>query len=172
LLVEIDKNAAATMRLNRPNWNIINGDIKDVSFKEYQEKIDVLAGGFPCQAFSYAGKGLGFGEPRGTLFFEFLRATNEIRPKVVLGENVRGLIQHDSGRTLKTMVHCLEEAGYTVFHHLVRAQFLDVPQKRERLIILGVRKDLKLKHMFLLLTQLMHFYDILFEFLLLYYILY
>lgn len=148
LLVEIDKNAAATMKLNKPDWNIVNGDIKDVCFKQYKNNVDVLAGGFPCQAFSYAGKGLGFGEPRGTLFFEFLRATNEIQPKVVLGENVRGLIQHDSGRTLKTMIHCLEEAGYQVFYHLVRAQFLDVPQKRERLIILGVRKDLDLKHMF------------------------
>ena len=148
LLVEIDKNAVATLRKNRPQWNVVAGDIKDVSFKKYKSKVDVLAGGFPCQAFSYAGKGLGFGEPRGTLFFEFLRAVNEVRPKIALGENVRGLIQHDNGRTLATMLHYLRKAGYRTVFHLVRAQFLDVPQKRERLIIMGVRNDLKMSHLF------------------------
>jgi DNA (cytosine-5)-methyltransferase 1 len=148
MLVEINKNAAKTMRQNRPGWNIVDDDIKKVSFSEYRNKIDVLAGGFPCQAFSYAGKGLGFGEPRGTLFFEFLRAVKEVRPKIALGENVRGLIKHDDGRTLKTMIHCLDESGYSTVFHLLRAQFLDVPQKRERLIIMGVRKDLKIGHLF------------------------
>lgn len=148
MLVEINKNAAKTMRLNRPGWNIVDDDIKKVSFSEFSNKIDVLAGGFPCQAFSYAGKGLGFGEPRGTLFFEFLRAVQEVRPKIALGENVRGLIKHDDGRTLKTMIHCLDEAGYSTVFHLLRAQFLDVPQKRERLIIMGVRKDLTAGHLF------------------------
>jgi DNA (cytosine-5)-methyltransferase 1 len=148
MLVEIDKNAVATLRANRPNWNVIDSDISKVSFHEFKDKIDVLAGGFPCQAFSYAGKGLGFGETRGTLFFELLRAAKEINPKIVVGENVRGLIKHDGGRTLATMIHSLKESGYRVVYHMVRAQFLDVPQKRERLILLGVREDLDLPHLF------------------------
>ena len=148
LLVEIEKNAVATLLKNRPSWKVISDDIKNVSFAEYTGVIDVVAGGFPCQAFSYAGKGLGFGEPRGTLFFEFLRAINEVRPKIAVGENVRGLIQHDGGRTLATMLHCLKETGYNPMFHLVRAQFLDVPQKRERLIIIAVREDLDMPHLF------------------------
>jgi len=147
-LVEIDKDAVATLKLNRSNWNVISDDIKNVTFEKYRDKVDVVAGGFPCQAFSYAGKGLGFGEPRGTLFFEFLRVIKEVRPKIAIGENVRGLIQHDEGRTLKTMLHCLRESGYRPVFSLVRAQFLDVPQKRERLIIIAVREDLDMPHLF------------------------
>ncbi len=148
MLVEIDKNAVATLKKNRPNWNIVSDDIKNVSFKQFAGKVEVVAGGFPCQAFSYAGKGLGFGDPRGTLFIEFLRAVREVKPKIALGENVRGLIQHDGGRTLATMIHYLEEEGYNVVYHLLRAQFLDVAQKRERLIIIGVRNDLSIAHLF------------------------
>jgi hypothetical protein len=80
LLVEIDKNAAATLRQNRPEWNILNQDISTVSFLEYQGKVDIVAGGFPCQAFSYAGQGRGFNDARGTLFFEFARCISEVHP--------------------------------------------------------------------------------------------
>ncbi len=148
LLVEIEKNAVATLRKNRPQWNVVSDDIKNVNFGEYYGSVEIVAGGFPCQAFSYAGKGLGFGEPRGTLFFEFLRAVNEVRPKIAVGENVRGLLQHDGGRTLATMLHCLKESGYRPMFHLVRAQFLDVPQKRERLIIVAIRDDFDAIHLF------------------------
>ena len=108
----------------------------------------MVAGGFPCQAFSYAGKGLGFGDPRGTLFYQFLRCVKEVRPKIALGENVRGLEKHDGGKTLKTMIHLLEEAGYAVAYRILRSQFLDVPQKRERLVIVGIRKDVAKHHLF------------------------
>lgn len=146
LLVEIDKSAAATLKLNRPNWNIIQDDVAKVSYKGI--KADVLAGGFPCQAFSYAGKRLGFEDTRGTLFFEYARAVKEIRPKVLIAENVRGLEKHDNGRTLATMLSILDELGYRVSYRILRAQYLDVPQKRERLVILGVRKDLRLPILF------------------------
>lgn len=147
-LVEIDKDAVATLKRNRPEWNIILDDIKNVSFKDARDKISVVAGGFPCQAFSYAGQRQGFGDPRGTLFFEFLRIINEVRPEIVIGENVRGLIQHDGGRTLATMMQCLKDAGYSPAFSLVRAQFLDVPQKRERLVIVATRGDLDMPHLF------------------------
>lgn len=143
LLVELDKSAAATLRKNRPNWNVIEGDVAAVDYKKVDA--DVLAGGFPCQAFSYAGKKMGFEDTRGTLFFEYARAVKEMRPKIILAENVRGLEKHDNGRTLAVMLSVLSELGYRVEYRLLRAQYLDVPQKRERLVILGVRNDLGLK---------------------------
>jgi DNA (cytosine-5)-methyltransferase 1 len=142
LLVEIDKNAAATLKKNRPDWYVLENDITDVDFKGF--KADILIGGFPCQAFSYAGNRMGFEDTRGTLFFEYARAIKEISPKIVVGENVRGLEKHDNGRTLKTMLQILDDLGYRVEYRILRAQYLDVPQKRERLVIVGVRKDLDL----------------------------
>ncbi|MBJ6930756.1 DNA cytosine methyltransferase, partial [Vibrio cholerae] len=70
LLNEMDKHACNTLRHNRPDWNVIEGDIAKVDFTQVKEEVDVLTGGFPCQAFSYAGKSLGFEDTRGTLFFE------------------------------------------------------------------------------------------------------
>lgn len=140
LLVEIDKNPVATLRKNRPSWNIIGDDIANVNFKN--TKADIVAGGFPCQAFSYAGKRLGFEDIRGTLFFEYARAIKEIQPKIILGENVRGLEKHDGGRTLNTMIQVLGDLGYDVEYRILRAQYLDVPQKRERLVIVGIKKDI------------------------------
>jgi len=140
LLNEFDKNACNTLRNNRPNWNIIEDDVKNLSFTEGQA--DIVQGGFPCQAFSYAGNKMGFEDIRGTMFFEFARCVKQVNPKVAIGENVRGLLSHDDGRTLKTMITVLEEIGYRVRYKIVRSQYLDVPQKRERLIIMAVRKDL------------------------------
>lgn len=146
LLVEIDKTASATLINNRPDWNVINDDVSKVDFTNYTA--DVVAGGFPCQAFSYAGKRMGFEDTRGTLFFEFARAVKEIRPKIVVGENVKGLLKHDDGRTLSTMINVLKELGYKVEHKILRAQYLDVAQKRERLVIFGVREDLNIDIIF------------------------
>lgn len=142
LLNEFDHNACETLRRNRPNWNVIEGDVHDIDFTPYQGKIDFLSGGFPCQAFSYAGKRLGFEETRGTLFFELARAVREIQPKVFLGENVRGLFEHDKGRTLQTIKDVIAELGYTLIEpRVLRAIQYDVPQKRERLILIAIRND-------------------------------
>ena len=143
LLNEYDKNAAATLRKNRPKWNVNGEDIHKVDFTPWRDKVDVVEGGFPCQAFSYAGKKMGFEDTRGTLFHEFARAVKEVRPKIAIGENVKGLLTHDGGRTLKTMVATLQGLGYRVAYKVMRSQYLDVPQKRERLLIIGVRNDLK-----------------------------
>jgi DNA (cytosine-5)-methyltransferase 1 len=143
LLNELDKDACATLRKNRPAWNVVEGSVADLCFKDYRAKVDVLTGGFPCQAFSYAGKKLGFEDTRGTLFFQFARCLKEVKPKVFLAENVRGLLRHDGGRTLTTMLKILTQLGYKVYEpRVVKAIHHKVPQKRERLIIVGVRKDL------------------------------
>lgn len=140
---ENDKNAVATLRKNRPGWNIIQDDVAKVDFKPFKGKVDVIEGGFPCQAFSYAGKKLGFNDTRGTLFHEFARAVKEVQPKIAIGENVKGLLSHDDGKTLSIMVATLQQLGYRVAYKVMRSQYLDVPQKRERLLIIAVRKDLK-----------------------------
>ena len=145
---EWDKYAAATLRKNRPNWNIMEGDVHAFDFDEFEGKVDLVEGGFPCQAFSYAGNKKGFADTRGTLFHEFVRVVRQVRPKVAMGENVRGLLNHDNGRTLKVMMSELQKSGYRATYKLLRAQYHDVPQKRERLIILAVRDDLDMPLLF------------------------
>lgn len=143
LLNEIDAAACKTLRKNRPNWNVVEGDIAKLDFTPYRDQIDILSGGFPCQAFSYAGKKLGFEDTRGTLFFEFARAVKETNPKVFVAENVRGLLAHDEGRTLAAITDIIDELGYyLVPPRVLKAVFYKVPQKRERLFLIGIRKDL------------------------------
>ncbi|HHR6446508.1 DNA (cytosine-5-)-methyltransferase [Morganella psychrotolerans] len=143
MLNEIDKHACNTLRLNRPDWNVVEGDVAGIDFSQYKGKVDVLAGGFPCQAFSYAGKKMGFEDTRGTLFFEFARAVQEVQPKILLAENVRGLLNHDDGKTLQTIVNAIDEIGYSLITpKVLKAIFYQVPQKRERLILVAIRKDL------------------------------
>lgn len=143
LLVDNDKAAVETLKLNFPKVKSECISVVDLDLYDYVDKVDVMAGGFPCQAFSYAGMKRGFEDARGTLFYEYARLISQVRPKVVLGENVKGLLNHDHGRTLNTMIEILEELGYRVGYRVLRAQFLDVPQKRERLIIFGIRDDVR-----------------------------
>lgn len=146
-LNEIDKWACETLRKNRPNWKVLEGDIKEYNFSEYYNQIDVVTGGFPCQAFSYAGKKLGLADARGTLFYEFARAVKEINPPICIGENVRGLLSHDNGKTLQGMISILDEIGYNVAPvQVLKAINYRVPQKRERMILVGIRKDINLQY--------------------------
>jgi DNA (cytosine-5)-methyltransferase 1 len=146
-LNEIDKWACNTLRKNRPNWNVLEGDIKSFSFKEFNNKVDIVTGGFPCQAFSYAGKKLGLSDARGTLFYEFARAVTEVNPPICIGENVRGLLSHDNGKTLQGMISILDEIGYNVVPvQVLKAINYNVPQKRERLILVGIRKDIDINY--------------------------
>ena len=145
-LNEVDHWAAETLRVNRPNWNVIEDDIKNVSFSSLKGKVDVVTGGFPCQAFSYAGKKLGLNDARGTLFYEFARVVNETRPPICVGENVRGLLTHENGRTIEGMISILDELGYYVIPpRIFKTIFYRVPQKRERVLIVGIRKDISPK---------------------------
>ena len=142
LLSEVDKTACATLRANRPEWNVAHGDVRALDFSPLRGKVDFMSGGFPCQAFSFAGKKGGFGDTRGTLFFEMARAVSEIRPKVFVGENVKGLLSHDDGRTLATIENVVAELGYTLVPpRVLKAVMFQVPQKRERLILVVIRND-------------------------------
>jgi DNA (cytosine-5)-methyltransferase 1 len=148
-LNEIDHWAAETLRTNRPNWKVLEGDVKNLDFKNYANEIDVVTGGFPCQAFSYAGKKLGLEDARGTLFYEFARVVDEVKPLICVGENVRGLLNHDQGRTLAGMRSIMDELGYkTLEPKILKAIFYKVPQKRERLFLIGIRKDVELSFEF------------------------
>ena len=143
-LVEFDKACCETLRTNKPSWNVICDDIHKVDFRSFAGRVDVVSGGFPCQAFSYAGKKLGFDDTRGTLFHEFARCVKETKPKMFLAENVRGLISHDKGRTLKTILNVFSSLGYKVQYQVLNAAYYGVGEKRERIVIVGIREDLDL----------------------------
>jgi DNA (cytosine-5)-methyltransferase 1 len=122
------------------------GDIRNVSANDVPDH-DLLLAGFPCQAFSIAGKRGGFEDTRGTLFFDVARIIKEKKPKIFLLENVKGLTHHDSGRTLSTILNVLrEELGYFVPEpEVINARQFGVPQNRERVLIVGFRGDLAVR---------------------------
>lgn len=140
--VEINGDACETLRRNRPSWNVIEGDVHDIDFRRYDGQVDLVSGGFPCQAFSMAGKRLGFGDIRGTLFAEIIRCANETHPKMLLMENVKGLLSHDGGRTFETIRHEVEKASYSLQWKVLNASYHGVGQARERIVIIGIRNDL------------------------------
>lgn len=148
-LIEIDKSASETLKLNRSKWNVINGDVEQISpldlekyFNIKKGELDLLSGGAPCQAFSYAGKRLGLEDARGTLFYHYAMFLEKLQPKMFLFENVKGLQTHNKGETIKTILDIFNQEGYTVYKKVLNAWSYGVPQKRERLILVGVRNDL------------------------------
>lgn len=148
-LIEVDRDAADTLIANRPGWNVICDDIAHISPLDLPEyfnlqvgELDLLSGGAPCQAFSYAGKRLGLEDARGTLFYHYALFLQKLQPKVFLFENVRGLLTHDNGRTYKTMLNVFAESGYTIQRRVLNAWDYGNAQKRERLITIGIRNDL------------------------------
>ena len=148
-LIEFDKDAAESLKTNRPNWRVIHDDIANISCLDLEDyfgikkgDLDLLSGGAPCQAFSYAGKRLGLEDARGTLFYHYATFLQKLQPKMFLFENVRGLLTHDKGRTYATITNIFEQAGYTIQKKVLNAWDFGVPQKRERLITVGIRNDL------------------------------
>lgn len=143
MLNELEKAPCETLKVNRPHWNVVQGDISNIDFTEFEGKVDLLTGGFPCQPFSYAGKKLGLDDIRGTLVFEMIRAIREVKPKVFLAENVKGLESDNDGKTLSTIIEFIEDSGYKIVENNVyKTMMYQVPQKRERLILVGIRYDL------------------------------
>ena len=115
------------------------GDISQVNPQDIDD-FDVLVAGFPCQPFSICGKKLGFEDTRGTLFFEICRILKNKQPQVVILENVKHLIHHDRGKTLKVILSSLERLGYLVNYKILNAKDFGLPQHRERIFIIGTRK--------------------------------
>ncbi len=137
---ELDKFAKQTYEAN--HQEIPAGDITKIKEKDIP-KHDILLAGFPCQAFSYAGKQLGFEDTRGTLFFEVARIAKYHKPKVVFLENVKGLLTHDKGRTFQTILKTMNDIGYKVYYKVLNAKDFGVPQNRERIYIVCFRDDVK-----------------------------
>ncbi|WP_434343734.1 DNA cytosine methyltransferase [Mycoplasma sp. 06067-C1-B144P-99-0482-3] len=148
-LVEFDKQAVETLKFNRPNWNIIFEDVQKVSqrdlkkeFNLKERELDLLSGGAPCQSFSYAGKRLGLNDIRGTMFYHYATFLNKLKPKMFLFENVKGLLTHNKGQTFQTICDIFSQQGYQITYKVLNALDYMVAQKRERLIVIGIRNDL------------------------------
>lgn len=154
-LVEFNRYAADTLKKNRPDWNVLCEDVAltaqrdleaEFGIKKYD--LDLLSGGAPCQSFSYAGKRLGLQDIRGTMFYHYATFLHKLQPKMFLFENVKGLLSHDRGQTYQTILDIFEDEGYTTCHRVLNAWNFGVPQKRERLITIGIRNDLVGKYHF------------------------
>lgn len=148
-LIELNKYACDTLRYNRPNWRVINDNIANISPSDLEKyfnigkgELDLLSGGAPCQSFSYAGKRLGLQDARGTLFYHFAIFLEKLQPKFFIFENVKGLLSHNNGQTMDTMLNIFKQQGYAVQYSVLNAWDYGVPQKRERLILIGIRNDL------------------------------
>lgn len=144
LLNELDKTFCETLRRNHPGVNVLNSDMQSIHLSDYLGMVDVLMGGVPCQAFSQAGERKGLEDPRGKLILDFNRLVQECKPKILLVENVKGLTTHNNGQTLKGVLELFSNNGeYRMYHKILNATNYEVPQKRERVIIIGVRSDIE-----------------------------
>ena len=127
-LNEFDSDACATLKKNRPNWNVIEGDVAEISCLDLEKYFSLKKGELE--------------DARGTLFYHYATFLEKLQPKMFLFENVRGLLTHNKGKTYQTMTSIFEQAGYTIQKKVLNAWDYGVPQKRERLITIGIRNDL------------------------------
>lgn len=146
---EIDSHACQTYRLNFPNTNLIETDVKNLELEKLQN-VDVITSGFPCQAFSIAGYREGFNDKkgRGNLFFQTARIIKYLKPKAYFLENVRNLVGHDKGRTFSIIKDVIKnELGYSFIPFVLNSKdFGNIPQTRERIYIVGFRHEAKFEH--------------------------
>lgn len=136
------KSYFANYEIKEEDWFT---DVREFDASKYKGKVDFIIGGAPCQAFSMVGKRLGFEDARGTLFYEFARIIKETQPKLFLFENVKGLLNHDGGRTWQVMHDIFEELGYDVHFRVLNSKDYGIPQNRERLYCLGFKKKTSFK---------------------------
>lgn len=141
---DIDSNCKksyfANYAINEEDWF---SDAREFSAQKYKGKVDIIVGGAPCQAFSMVGKRLGFEDARGTLFYEFARIVKETQPKLFIFENVKGLLNHDDGRTWKVIYDIFLELGYDIHFRVLNSKDYGIPQNRERLFCVGFKKKTK-----------------------------
>jgi len=128
----------ANYGLAKKDWH---NDVTKFSAKKYVGKIDLLVGGSPCQAFSMVGKRKGLDDIRGTLFYDFARIVNETQPKVFIYENVKGLVNHDSGKTWDVVKDVFNELGYKIYYQVLNSRDYGIPQNRERIFVVGFKDN-------------------------------
>ena len=148
---EVDKYARASYKaIHNTEGEIELHDITRVTDESIRRfgSVDVICGGFPCQAFSIAGHRRGFEDTRGTLFFEICRFASVLRPKYLFLENVRGLLNHDGGATFETIIRTLDELGYDVEWQVLNSKNFGVPQNRERVFIIGHLRGERTRNVF------------------------
>jgi len=143
LLNDNNKDCCKTLKQNHPDANIICGSMDEIDYSNYIDKVDLLTGGVPCQSFSQAGLRKGLDDPRGNLMLKFIDILNLVKPKLFMIENVKGLLTHEKGETVKKIINDLNENGlYDITYKCLNASNYDVPQKRERVFIVGVLKSI------------------------------
>ena len=140
---EYDKTIWETYEKNHKGL-LIKGDISKISSEEFPD-CDGIIGGPPCQSWSEAGSLKGIDDPRGQLFYQYIRVLKDKKPKFFLAENVKGMMSSRHSEAVKNIVSQFEEAGYDVFIHLLNASDYGVPQDRQRVFYVGFRKDLKVE---------------------------
>lgn len=147
-LIEIDKYASATLRENFDPEIVWEADITKLNPEtlNLDKEVDLISGGAPCQSFSYAGLRKGIEDARGTLFYDYAKFVKYFQPKVFIFENVKGIINHDNGKTLDTILTIFRQLNYKVEWQLLKAIDYEVAQKRERIFIIGIRDDIYLNN--------------------------
>ena len=150
---DFDKDSCNTLKANRPDWNVICDSVENLAEQDLlkilnikEGELDLLSGGYPCQSFSYAGKRLGLNDIRGTMFYYYAKILKQLKPKMFLAENVKGLVSHDGGKTLQTMINVFEKIGYRVQYKVLNAWDYGVAEKRERIVIIGIRNDIPVEY--------------------------
>jgi len=149
LLNDNNKDCCKTLKHNHPETNIICDSMHKIDFSDYIDKVDLLCGGVPCQSFSQAGKRKGLEDPRGDLMMKFVDIINSVRPKIFMVENVKGLLTHNNGNTLKKILETMNDNNlYNITYKVFDASKYDVPQKRERIFIVGILKTINKTYKF------------------------
>ena len=145
---EYDKTIFETFKINHPNTHLIEGDIRKIDTNILPKDIDGIIGGPPCQSWSAAGAKRGINDPRGQLFFEYIRILKAVNPKFFLAENVPGMLSNRNSEALKNIINLFDEAGYNVSINLVNAKDFGVAEERKRVFYIGFRKDLNVEFIF------------------------
>ena len=143
LLNDNNTDCCKTLKHNHPNANIVCSSMDKIDYSKYVNKVDLLTGGVPCQSFSQAGLRKGLDDPRGDLMMKFVEILNLVKPKIFMIENVKGLLTHDNGKTIEKIIDTLNKNNlYNISYKCLDASKYDVPQKRERIFIVGVLKSI------------------------------
>ena len=143
MLNDNNKDCCETLKRIHPNTNIICNSMDKIDYSIYIDKVDLLTGGVPCQSFSQAGLRKGLEDARGDLMLKFIDILNLVKPKLFMIENVKGLLTHNNGETIKKIIATINENNlYSITYKCLDASKYEVPQKRERVFIVGVLKSL------------------------------